>query len=231
MPRPTYRGAVRRRMLKKSKDKKQDKRLAKIETHISAAELKYIGGYNASAPGAVAGQSYYMYQLAQGNNVTDRKGDSIKPMITKFSWWFQNSDIANYYFARLLLVRINNTAGTVVNSNMFDIVTANTQTQAQFNPVYTHITGIRDKFVKTGVEYEILYDTGPISVAPFVANTGGARNFIQIKKTFKYNKRKPVRFNGTAAINVTAGSLVVLTYVQNTAVNNGGAFTSYFLDD
>lgn len=228
---PRNSGMRRRlRLGKKTKDKKQDKRIAKIETHISATELKYIGAYFASAPGAIAGQSYYLYPLPQGNNVGERNGDTIKPMITKFSWWFQNSSITDYSFVRGLLVRINNTAGVVSNANMFDVA-GGLNTTAQFNPVYTHISGIKDKFVKTGVEYDIIYDTGPIALAPFVANTGGNKNFIQVKKTFRHNKRKPVRFNGTALNNVTAGSLVWLTYVQAVAVVNGGQFTSYYLDD
>lgn len=207
----------------------QKKRIAKIETHLASSELHWIPGSYAQAAGAPAGFTVNMFPVNQGDGPTTRNGDYLKPMFSMFHWYWQNSSITNYWQVRGILIRINNTAGLVTAGDLLD--QGGLLTQASYNPAYTKIPNIKDKFVKTGVEYEILYDTGTISLAPFVANTGGNKNLVQIRKKFRYNKRKPVRFNGPADTNNTSGTIRWVTFVQNTAVVEGGQFGSYFLPD
>lgn len=220
----------------KSKDKKQDRRIAKIEKHIATSEMKAITYESASFKVTAAGVGLRMWRIAQGDDYFNRTGDSIKPYMMKFTVWMQNEDTDNYYRVRVRIARINMAGGIedFVVGQYLDVTGA--------SPVYAHESVVfskiktKDKFITTGDNYETLYDSHTKVIAPFnAAGSSSSHNEWIVNKTLKCNQRKPVRFRGTTSADNTSSSgtyvlLVVGDDALDTEINCVVSWTGYFTD-
>lgn len=240
MPKKAVKGYAKKKFA--SKDKKQDKRISKIEKHISSTELKQLTTNVAQTGGVVLGSGRILTAAAQGDDIMNRQGDLIKPIKLAIKWFFQNSDPLFYYQARGMLIRVNNTGSTMSLATVLD-AGGGPFTQAPLNIKYTRMS-TKDKFITTGKEYEVLYDTGLIILSPSLladpnaapylplgtAGANGHGNCKTINKQFFVSARKPCHFVGPLAANLGQSHYAWLTFVSNVAVLEGGTYCSYFTD-
>lgn len=217
-----------RKFKPKSKDKKQDKRLRKLEGAMQKKELKQVLLYQGSQATTAGITPYSLCEVAQGNDYNNREGDQLCPRKLAFTWFVQNNDAAAIGHARIMVVRVNNSSGTVTAANLLDL-SSGSATFGKPNVVYTHVN-VGNSLISSGQEYDILYDSGTFVCHPLIANASGNHNEVIINKKLKLNPRKPVHYTGTTAATAQYGKIFLLCIANVTTMVNGGQAELYFTD-
>lgn len=228
MPNLVGYNTFKKNVFKKSKDKKQDKQIAKIKKHISSTELKYsLKDRAQNDMSATVGNQYDVFPLAAGDDVFHRQGRQIKPIKLSMQWYFVNASAADINEARGLLVRTNKPNGSMSILELLNYTAS--ALRGNWHPAYVKIR-TKDRFITSGADYEILYDTGLIRLAPNTAASTYSSNRT-IKKVKYLSARKPVHYTGTNAADVGPGNIAWITFANSTDVKEGGSITGYFIDD
>lgn len=213
----------------KSKDKKQDKRIRKIENHIKTSELKSqpverVQGATANFTGDK------IYQLVPGTGNNDRLGDSAKPYYVDITLWAKNQDtnINNSWRFRWWVIRVNNTTGVPVPADIF-LTIGTDYTLGKYREDTVKLP-VKDKFITTGIEYDILYDSGAVLLQPNTTSTASSRQTQIWNKRIRFDKRKPVRWSGPLDTDGAQGQLLLCTSGEAAAVVFGYELLAYFTD-
>lgn len=223
MPKKTY-----YRKGKKSKDAKQDRRIAKIENVIGKVELKARVFYQAQQANTVGISGYTVSNIQQGSDYFEREADQISPRRLDVHWFVQNNDAAIIAFVRAMLIRVNNSSGTVTAANLLDLSVGST-VFAHANPVYTKIP-MKNKLIGAGEEYEILWDSGVKELLPYAAAGGAGPNCIVFNKKFKLDPKKPVHYTGAGLATEQFGKLFWCILSNVATAVNGGQTELYYTD-
>jgi len=212
---------------KKSKDKKQDKRIASLQRQIGKPEIKMneanIIGNTACA---ITCTHRLISSIAQNATPYGRDGTKVSPIGIHVDWTFQNTDTLNVHTARLILYRLLDDTPPS-DANIFEIGAANTAGNLDIAKFVT--------FSKWGYHQqgtmEILYDSGQIPLAP-------NNNALSISDTFqkrfhfwkKVNRKKTINFTGTGATSGNRGDILLLTFADAITVVERGSTNIYYTD-
>jgi len=209
-----------------SVDKKQDRRLRKLEQKIGDPEYKQVGTIYPGIGAVPAALSNAVSVnglsdiVAQGTSSSDRIGDQIRVYKIRFRLAAQYTENAGLQFVRVLIGQDHKYDGTSPTGaqllTSYDTVN-NTVTNAQtpLNADFCTLRGLDSRKVKSTKFYSILYDK--VIWLPTVTAPGGTITptvqpvkTMSWDKTFKYGL--PVQYSGA---NQKAGRIFLAMFPGN----------------
>lgn len=216
----------RRRPLKKTReDKKQDRRISKIERSIRA-ELRYIHTDQDFTLLGSGGTFYLQNQMAQGDNDGDRSSNQINIRDISFRGFAYPEDspgINDAQMVRIIIFVDNQQNGNL--TTFLDVLQDNTNANLAVMSGYQIDTVLRSKRIK------ILYDrTKRVQFDSTFTSGGNTGSQLPItmwtfKKKFKKGILSSYSGTGGTIANIEKGGLWVLVVTnQNNSTNFGYSF-------